>query len=322
MQYGFEVATAVVRWIPYVGWFAGLIMDGYFFGESLVASGVFNFTDWLRGNGGVVENLVDFGVDVGLAFVWLGLDALNSFIPLPPIPLPPRPPLQGPFLASTTLAGPMEAPGVGVENAGSLVRAFLDRVLNNPLNADGNVDGAFKGGASLSSLIGNGIAEIGDLLGVPSSPPVTPQTGELETMSEIGTVPSMVKTPFAQFNSAFNSVRTRIDTEADVDQTSPGPLTEVTKTVRNVRNEIRANFNAATERRTEGAATNGVVRAQGEVRGAVARAANDVVNAVRAGRPGKAAEEVANGSDHRGQEFPRHRQEGRQGGAAGRERRP
>ena len=78
VQYGFEVATAVVRWIPYVGWFAGLIMDGYFFGEGLVASGVFNFTDWLRGNGGIVENLVDFGVDVGLAFVWLGLDALNS----------------------------------------------------------------------------------------------------------------------------------------------------------------------------------------------------------------------------------------------------
>ena len=67
----------------------------------------------------------------------------------------------------------------------------------------------------------------------------------------------------------------------------------MTKTVRNVRNEIRANFNA-TERQTEGAATNGVVRAQGEVRGAVARAANDVVNAVRAGRPGKAADEVAN----------------------------
>ena len=102
VEYGFEVATAVVRWIPYVGWFAGLIMDGYFFVEGLVASGVFNFTDWLRGNGSVVENLVDFGIDVGLAFVWLGLDALNSFIPLPPFCCyPPRPPAQGPFLAST-----------------------------------------------------------------------------------------------------------------------------------------------------------------------------------------------------------------------------
>ena len=92
MQYGFEVATSVVRWIPYVGWFAGLIMDGYFFGESLVASAVFNTTDWLRGNGGFVENLVDFGADVGLAFVWLGLDALNTFIPLPPLGLLPAAP--------------------------------------------------------------------------------------------------------------------------------------------------------------------------------------------------------------------------------------
>ena len=80
MQYGFEVATAAVRTIPYVGWFAGLIMDGYFFVEGLVASGVFNFTDWLRGNGGFAENLVDFGYDVGLAFIWLGLDALNTSI--------------------------------------------------------------------------------------------------------------------------------------------------------------------------------------------------------------------------------------------------
>ena len=40
-------------------------------------------------------------------------------------------------------------------------------------------------------------------------------------MSDIGTVPSIVKTPFTQFNSAFNSVRTRIDTEADVDQPRP-----------------------------------------------------------------------------------------------------
>jgi hypothetical protein len=71
VQYGFEVATAVVRWIPYVGWFAGFIMDGYFFGESLVASGVFNFTDWLRGDGGIGENLVDFGVtSVWRSFGW------------------------------------------------------------------------------------------------------------------------------------------------------------------------------------------------------------------------------------------------------------
>ncbi len=104
VQYGFEVATAAIAWVPYVGFLSGLIMDGYFFGESIVASAVFNFTDFLRGDGGIVENLVDFGVDVGLAFVWLGLDTLSTFVPLPPCNCyPPRPPVQGPFLALDAL---------------------------------------------------------------------------------------------------------------------------------------------------------------------------------------------------------------------------
>jgi hypothetical protein len=109
VRYGFEVATAVVRWIPYVGWFAGQIMVFYNFFEGKIASGVFNFTDWLRGDGGAVENLVDFGVDVGLAWVWLGLDELAQFVPLPPFCCyPPRPPVQGPFSTTQTLAGPTE----------------------------------------------------------------------------------------------------------------------------------------------------------------------------------------------------------------------
>lgn len=103
VQYGFEVATYALGWVPYVGFLSGLIMDGYFFGESIVASAVFNFTDFLRGDGGIIENLVDFGVDVGLAFVWLGIDVVGTFIPLPPCCYPPRPPLQGPFLALDTL---------------------------------------------------------------------------------------------------------------------------------------------------------------------------------------------------------------------------
>ncbi len=50
---------------------------GYYFVEGMVASGAFNIADWLRGDGGAVENLVDFGIDVGLSFVWLGLDAVG-----------------------------------------------------------------------------------------------------------------------------------------------------------------------------------------------------------------------------------------------------
>ena len=288
VQYGFEVATAVVRWIPWVGWFAGFIMDGYIFVEGMVASGAFNIADWLRGDGGAVENLVDFGIDVGLSFVWLGLDALDNFVPLPPFCCyPAHPPHEGRpggLVALEALLDPTATPGVGEETSGSGLLGLIDRVLN-PVDAegdvDGDVDGALNGGATLSSLIRNGIAEIGDLLGVPSSP------GELDKTEEVSTVPSIVKTPFAP----LDSLPTR--SGADIDEPEAGPLTEVTKTVRNVRKEIRADFNAATERRTERAAGNGVVRAQGELRGAVAKAANDVVNAVRGDKSDGAADDVA-----------------------------
>ncbi|OMC35021.1 hypothetical protein A5740_08480 [Mycobacterium sp. GA-1841] len=116
VQYGFEVAASILGWVPWVGgWAGGLLMDGYTFGESLVASGVYNFTDWLRGDGGIVTNLADFGVDAVLAVAWLGLDVVNTFIPLPPIPLPPRPPLQGPF-AAAALAAPATTFGAAIQN--------------------------------------------------------------------------------------------------------------------------------------------------------------------------------------------------------------
>lgn len=108
VRWGFQVATDVIAWIPWVGWFAGQTMVFYNFFEAMVQSGVFNFTDWLRGQGGVVENLVDFGVDVVWSFVYLGIDEWNYFLPpLPPLPfpIPPRPPLNqfAPELADTDL---------------------------------------------------------------------------------------------------------------------------------------------------------------------------------------------------------------------------
>ena len=87
--------------------------------------------------------------------------------------------------------------------------------------------------------------------------------------------------------------------------------------MKQVRNEIRTNFNA-TNRQTLETGTNGVVRAQGEVRGTVGKAANDVRQRVARrqawqNRPGR-----RNRLDQRVEEFRRHRQEGSQGGAAGR----
>ena len=120
--------------------------------------------------------------------------------------------------------------------------------------SDRDVDGAFKGGATLSSLVRNGIADIATSWAFRCRRRIRRRT------SEIGTVPSMVKTPFAQFNSTLNSVRTSASTPKWTStRRRPGPATEV-------RNEIRTNFNA-TEPPDSEAGTNGVVRAQGEVRG-------------------------------------------------------
>ena len=53
-------------------------MAFYTFGEGIVQSGVFNFTDWLRWQVGVIENLVDFGVDVGAGIHLAGNDEITS----------------------------------------------------------------------------------------------------------------------------------------------------------------------------------------------------------------------------------------------------
>jgi len=94
VEYAFDVAAYVLSWVPY-GW---LISDQiwvvYNFVESLVHSGVFNTTDWLRGQGSALKNISDWIVDAGLALIWLGLDELSAWVPLPPLPYyPPRPPV-------------------------------------------------------------------------------------------------------------------------------------------------------------------------------------------------------------------------------------
>ena len=94
MRYGFEVATYAVGWIPYVGWLSGQIMIFYNFGERIVHAITHNTLDWLNGNGSFAQNVaegVSWTVD---AFIQLGIDEWNFFLP----PLPPLPPL--PFSAA------------------------------------------------------------------------------------------------------------------------------------------------------------------------------------------------------------------------------
>ncbi|HEX3283668.1 MAG TPA: hypothetical protein VHT50_03150 [Mycobacterium sp.] len=89
VSYGFEVGAWAFSWVPWIGWLAPQIWPiGYNFGEALVRSAVFNFTDWLQGDGGVIENVVDWGVESFDALVQFGVDQWNFWIgfPLPPLP--------------------------------------------------------------------------------------------------------------------------------------------------------------------------------------------------------------------------------------------
>jgi hypothetical protein len=260
VQYGFELAAYAVGWIPYVGWLAPQINIFYTFGEQIVRSITFNIADWLGGNISFGQGLVNVGIQTINAFIYLANAELGFWLP----PLPPIPPLPCPrcsSLAVTSLADPTLTPGAGVENAGLL--GGLPGRISNPL-----------GGASLGSLFKNGLGGFGDLLGDPSSPPDEAKT------SEVSTIPSIVKTPF----TPLKDLRRNLD---GADQTEAGPLAAVTKTVRNVRDEIRTGFNAT----NQGAAGKDI-GTQDKVRNSVANAAHDIVNAVRAGKPGKPGEDA------------------------------
>lgn len=104
VRWGFDVAEWAVSWIPVVGWLAPQISMLYDFGESLVHSAVFNTTDWLRGDGGIFTNVVDFGREAVNALVDLGVNEFNwAFGGLLP-PLPPFPRLPVAATQTSTLA--------------------------------------------------------------------------------------------------------------------------------------------------------------------------------------------------------------------------
>jgi hypothetical protein len=89
VQYGFELATYAVGWVPYVGWLAPQIMIFYNFGERIVRSITFNVDDWLLGPLPFVQGLGNVVQDSVDALVQLGIDQWNFWLP----PLPPLPPL-------------------------------------------------------------------------------------------------------------------------------------------------------------------------------------------------------------------------------------
>src|SRR5690242_5610595 len=98
VRYGFELATYAVGWIPWVGWLSGQIMIFYNFGESIVHAIAHNTLDWLSGNGSFLQNVGDGIAWTIDAFVQLGIDQWNFWLPS----LPPLPPLPFAAAAGTT----------------------------------------------------------------------------------------------------------------------------------------------------------------------------------------------------------------------------
>jgi hypothetical protein len=240
VQYGFEVATYALAWVPYVGFLSGLIMDGYFFGESIVASAVFNFTDFLRGDGGIVENLVDFGVDVGLAFVWLGLDALATFVPLPPCNCyPPRPPVQGPFLALDTLTSLTGA----AKTAGTPWATLVEK-----LTAPAGVGADEAQGEQVASLGGEPTQQ----QGVPEKKTFSEQVGEFVSQfvkDDPEQVEEVVNTEEDDADLVTDELTTKTDEEDSGVPTTTKPKSTVATTVASIQERIRSAFPAKKQKK-------------------------------------------------------------------------
>ncbi len=130
------MAASIVAWIPWVGIFAGQIMVIYNFVESLINSGVVNTTDWLRGEGSVLKNVADWVVDLGYALVWLAIDEIGAWIPLPPFdwypPYPPAADLPEGFLGGAVVAASHLLADIsnGIWNLWDPIRGGIDWAVN------------------------------------------------------------------------------------------------------------------------------------------------------------------------------------------------
>lgn len=166
--------------------------------------------------------------------------------------------------------------GLGVPIGNSTVFDLIDPVLNQPLNINSYLNGAYDVGATtVNSVINTAINEVNYFLGIPLA---TAATSGVNRTAEVSSVPSIVKNSLTPQNSPQG-----------IEQKPAGPLREVAETVRNVGNDIRS---AVTERRSNDAADNTVVRAGGEAGGPIEKAISDVTNAVRGGKPNSVASDV------------------------------
>jgi hypothetical protein len=134
VQYGFQLATWAVGYIPIAGYFSGLIMVAYYTGEPIVQSFFQSAQYAVDGNWGAIPStLVDGFVQGGQNFVTQGLNWILGYFP----PFPPLPPFPG--LVTTAAASTFATATLTSQRPTSiaeLVRAALapvERLVNTTI---------------------------------------------------------------------------------------------------------------------------------------------------------------------------------------------
>jgi PE family len=91
VQYGFELASYAVGWLPWIGIVAPQILYFYNLFEPMVQSGLFNLLDWLGGTITFTQGLNNFIGATTASINYFIQTEINWFLSLLP-PLPPLPP--------------------------------------------------------------------------------------------------------------------------------------------------------------------------------------------------------------------------------------
>lgn len=174
-----EAPKDLLGTIPVVGWLTWQPVVLYNFIESMVQSVIFNFTDVLRGEGSILDNLVDVGWDLFGAVVYVVIDemaAANGGVPPAPVVLP-RPPVDESVVSTLAADGIANNVTVDIPASARLVNA-------GPAAGTGTAPDADAPGADGGTESGREFPDAGDEGAAPEAD--TTDTVE-ETAEEGGT---------------------------------------------------------------------------------------------------------------------------------------
>jgi hypothetical protein len=129
VQYGFELATWAVGYVPFAGYFSGLIMVAYYTGEPVVQS-LFQSAQYLvDGNWAAIPNTLANGLyQAGQNFVQQGLNWLLGYFP----PFPPFP-VFDPTAAASFATAALAAEPTSIQQAAKAALAPIERLLNSTI---------------------------------------------------------------------------------------------------------------------------------------------------------------------------------------------